>query len=323
MKEITITQGNEGQRIDKFLMKLLPGMSKSFCYKMFRKKNVKLNGLKIQGDEHLKENDIIKVFFSDETYEKFSGPSIKEDLAEIALPEVVYEDACLLVLNKASGIFSQNDVKGVSITQQIEAYYRHKSEKLELGVKVGVSNRLDCNTSGIVLSGKTLPMIQAINNAIKNHDVQKLYRTIVVGEIQSPMTLKGYLVKDPSTNTVTIQNEAYKPSNDTDSASYIHTILRPLRSSSRYTELEVEIKTGKSHQIRAHLASIHHPIIGDAKYGDEKVNKQMRRDYGLRHQLLHAQSYQFLSKEPLFEAYTKPFTALIPELYYAIAKDVL
>lgn len=327
MKEIQIDAFNQGQRIDKFVLKLLPGMSKSFCFKMFRKKNIKLNGHKIQGNEILKSGDEIKVFFADETYDKFAGniesttSGLGDVKMDVPLPKIVFEDQHLIVINKAAGIFSQKDPKGVAVTDQIEAYYKSAHILLSTGVKIGVSNRLDRNTSGIILSGKTLPMTRAMNDAIKSHDVQKLYRTIVAGSIKQKIELKGYLKKDPISNKVSLINRDDYVS-DGDDIAFIHTIINPIRTNDAYTELEVEIKTGKPHQIRLHLSSIGHPIIGDTKYGDRNINQVLAKKYGLKHQLLHAYTYRFVVGDGLLEDYTKPFVATLPLIYKSISEDV-
>lgn len=332
MKSININNSNKGQRIDKFVLKLLPGLSKSFCYKMFRKKNIKLNGKRIQGNEILREGDRIEVFFSDDTYAKFAGEAAGEEGEsgvgrgmhssgpiqgdrEIPLPDKIFENDSVLVINKKTGIFSQNDPSGISVAQQIGAYYDSNGIRLAEGVRVGVSNRLDRNTTGIVLSGKTMPVIQAMNEAIKERKVQKLYRTIVSGILAEPVTLKGTLKKDGQDNRVSVGNQ-------TEAGVAIHTEVRPVHLSEGYTEVEVELMTGKTHQIRAHLASIGHPVIGDAKYGDLEVNARMKKVYGLHHQLLHAYRYVFRDRHMAEILGVGEFEAPLPELYVRIQKDL-
>jgi 23S rRNA pseudouridine955/2504/2580 synthase len=186
---------------------------------------------------------------------------------------------------------------------------------LEVGVNIGVCNRLDRNTSGVIFSPKSLKLAQALNEKIKNHEVRKLYRTIVAGVIEKPIELKDYIKKDTSLNKVSLV--AF-------SDTMIHTLIRPLRSNKGYTELEVEIMTGKTHQIRAHLQSIGHPIIGDIKYGNQKINRQMQEKFGLQHQLLHAYSYEFnkVGIDLPKDIYYKPFIAPLPDHYQLIMKAV-
>ncbi len=280
MKEININSDNENQRIDKFIFKLLPTMGKSFMYKMFRKKNITLNGKKISGMEILKNGDTIKVFFSDETYNKFSG--VVEEVRLVPLPDILIETDHYIVVNKSEGIFSQQDPQGISVIEQLAYYYKKNQKELATGVKVGVSNRLDRNTTGVIISGKTLPMVQALNYAIREKHTRKLYRSIVIGVIKEKLILKGQLTKESLSNRVTISDAG---------DDYIETIIRPIRSNGHYTEVEVELVTGKTHQIRAHLASINHAIIGDSKYGNKTVNNKLSEKYGLKHQLLHSYHY--------------------------------
>ncbi|PKM53977.1 MAG: RNA pseudouridine synthase [Firmicutes bacterium HGW-Firmicutes-5] len=315
MIEINITPQNQHQRIDKFMLKVLPGMSKSFCYKMFRKKNITLNGKKINGHELCHEGDLIQVYFTQETYDHFATRIQEKRFESDGVLDVVYEDDQLIVINKAIGVLSQDDGTAVSVIDQIRSYYEEKNVQMDTGFRIGVSNRLDRNTTGIVLSAKSLPMAQIINQKIKNHEVVKLYKSIVFGKIDKDIELKDTIHKDHNNNKVSI---------DQDGEIMIHTLLKPLRWNESFTEVEIEIKTGKTHQIRVHLASIGHPVIGDNKYGNIHLNKDFKRKYNLNHQLLHAYSYQFIEGDiPLDnERYYKPFIAINPDLYNTIAKAV-
>ena len=315
MVEINITPQNQNQRIDKFILKVLPGMSKSFCYKMFRKKNITLNGKKINGHELCNEGDLIQVYFTQETYNHFSSNNTVKTFEDDGALDVVYEDDQLIVINKAIGILSQDDGTALSVVDQIRSYYENQHLQMDTGFKVGVSNRLDRNTTGIILSAKSLPMAQIINQKIKNHEVIKLYKSIVFGKIDKDIELKDTIHKDHSNNKVSI---------DHDGEIMIHTIIKPIRWNESFSEVEIEIKTGKTHQIRVHLASIGHPIIGDNKYGNTHLNHDLKHKYNLNHQLLHAYSYQFIEGDiPLGnERYYKPFIANNPDLYNTLAKAV-
>lgn len=330
MKQFTVTPADDNQRSDKYLLKILPKASKGFIYKMLRKKNIKLNDEKMIGDEILKAGDRIAIYFSDETFEQFSAgglaqPSEKAgrnqgrtDASYKNKLDIVFEDEQVLVLAKPTGLLSQPDGSDESMTDHIEAYLAHKGMIGEdKGVfKPGICNRLDRNTSGIIVAGKTVRALQALNEAVKEHQVDKKYLTIVKGQVKEAATIRGYLVKDEKTNKATLSKEG--------KGDRIVTHYKPVKSSKEFTLLEVTIETGKSHQIRLHLASIGHPIIGDGKYGDATINARMHQRHRLSHHLLHAYKYRFLKLgEPLKYLEGKNFEAPIPPLFKKIQRDLL
>lgn len=204
---------------------------------------------------------------------------------------ILYEDKHVLIVNKPVGALSQKaEPKDISLNEWLIGYL------LETGAITGqelrtfrpsVCNRLDRNTSGIVLCGKTLAGSQALSRIIKDRTLQKYYHTICVGELTKDERLDGYLYKDEKTNKVTICKHLPGTPKDNE-YSPIQTGYHPLSWKDGYTLLEVELITGKTHQIRSHLAYIGQPIIGDGKYGTKKINQTFREMYGLQHQLLHA-----------------------------------
>ena len=289
MKEIVINENEAGQRLDKFLGKLLKEAPASFYYKMLRKKNIVLNGKKATGNEKLTAGDSIKLFLSDETFEKFAGKRQTNDLAasvpNIAL-EIVYEDHDVLAINKPAGMLSQKAKKeDISANEYILQYLLESGtitrESLHT-FKPSVCNRLDRNTSGILVAGKTLNGLQQMSKAFRERSMEKYYLAIVAGHISKPRRIEGFLKKDGVNNQVTILSE---PSND---AKPIITDFGPLKLVGQVTLLEVHLITGRSHQIRAHLASIGHPVIGDTKYGNPRLNREFLKNAGVTHQLLHA-----------------------------------
>ena len=206
---------------------------------------------------------------------------------------VVYEDKDVIFINKPTGMLSQKaKPEDISANEYILAYLIAKGELTESSFRTfrpSICNRLDRNTSGLLAAGKTLKGLQEMAKALKERSVQKYYRCIVKGTVKEASYLKGYLQKDESSNQVLIRRT--KPSEG--EWLPIETEYKPIRCMGGYTEFEVHLMTGRSHQIRAHLASIGHPIIGDYKYGDSGVNVYFKKNARITSQLLHASRFVF------------------------------
>lgn len=298
MKEITIQKTNAGGRLDKYLFLFLDKAPRSFVYKMLRKKNIILNDKKAQGNEILKEGDRISLYLADETIAKFQDakdPASETRVSGQRLKKLIaYEDEMILAMNKPSGMLSQRAAPGdVSLNDLLTAYLRGT---VDAAFTPGIANRLDRNTTGLVLAGKNLAASREISEAIKDRRIEKTYLCLVKGVVSGSHRIDGYLVKDEKTNTVTVFSE--KPEgtekiSGKENAARIQTGYRAVCEADQVTLLEVDLITGKSHQIRAHLASIGHPILGDGKYGDPKINKELKEKCGLNRQLLHAHRVVF------------------------------
>lgn len=299
MKKFEIGNNEAGQRMDKYLKKLLPKAGNGFLYKMLRKKNIVLNEKRAEGSAVLSVGDRVTLYLSDETIEKFSQDIIfldqpavvkKKETDVFALP-VLYEDEDILIVNKPAGLLSQKaGPKDDSANERIIQYLLDTgavTPQALLTFHPSVCNRLDRNTSGILIAGKTLHGLQVMSRQLKERLVQKYYICIAAGVVETEQHLKGYLYKDQSKNKV----EVYFSKNNIGKqgqGSYMETAWRPIAAYGSATVLEVRLYTGRPHQIRAHLASVGHPIIGDPKYGDKKLNKYFRKKAGITHQLLHA-----------------------------------
>lgn len=315
MQKVTIQPGQAGQRFDKFLGRHLCGTGMSFIYKMLRKKNITLNGKKSDGKELLKAGDEVSFFFSDETYEKFTRvDSLSQNTQNLKINtyteaynklkgiEILYEDNDVLFLNKPSGILSQKASDAdISANEWMIGYLLKKGEITEdslAGFKPSVCNRLDRNTSGILICGKSLVGSRELNRLIKEREVRKFYQLFVKGNLVKEEILEGFLTKDERHNKVTLSAK------ETEGSTYIKTSYKPISQGNlhgnlqgkRITFLEVELFTGKTHQIRAHLASIGHPLVGDYKYGDAAFNAYFKDKYGVKSQLLHAVRMEFPEK---------------------------
>ena len=285
MKEVIIGKNEAGQRFDKFLFKYFKEAGSGFIFKQLRKKNIVLNDKKATGKELLELDDSVKIYMKDETIAKFKGDSsFKKTSSDI---DIVYEDENVIIVNKPAGVLSQKaDDNDISINEMIISYLLDNGSLTEKDLetfKPGICNRLDRNTSGLVIAGKTLKGLQVMSEVIKERGVDKYYLTVVDGILDEGMELNGYLIKDSKTNKVSI-------SENNNGGERIETSFEPIDFGEGVTILEVKLITGKTHQIRAHLASIGHPIIGDRKYGNEKVNKKYPK---IKNQLLHAWILKF------------------------------
>ena len=318
MRELTVKAGESGQRLDKYLAKYLKEAPKSFLYKMLRKKNITLNGRKADGSEKLQAEDCVRLFLAEETLEKFMGTQTEAHTCSL---DVIYEDDHVLFINKPVGMLSQKaDKKDISLVEYLTGYLLEKGALTRedlLTFHPSVCNRLDRNTSGIVAAGKTMDGLPTLSGAFKDRSLHKYYLALATGRVEHPSYIKGYLWKNERTNKVTVTREPKKD------ALPIETRMRPLSYSGTgdCTLLEVELLTGRTHQIRSHLASIGHPIIGDAKYGSREVNEAYRKKYRVTSQLLHAWRIEMPSFEgELSYLSGLKLTAELPALFKKVIK---
>ena len=302
MQKRIIGPNEAGQRMDKYLSKYMDKAPKSFFYKMMRKKNIVLNGKKASGSEKLAEGDEITFFLSDETIGKFAKAEASGNYQQVKrlaagkhLPDIVYEDSGMLFFNKPAGVLSQKSKPGdISLNEYLLGYLLNTKAVTEAELASftpAVCNRLDRNTSGLVAAGKTLSALQELSRMFHDRSMNKYYLTIAAGEMKEEAHLDGWIARDEKS----LKSKVYpkEQENLPEGAQRIETSYVPLASNGKLTLLKVHLLTGRTHQIRAHLASQGHPLAGDTKYGGRKLNERLRQKYGLSHQLLHAWKLEF------------------------------
>lgn len=326
MREIVIEKNESGQRLDKFLAKYMNEASKSFFYKMMRKKNITLNGKKCGGNEKLAEGDVVKLFLAEDTIEKFSSVQVQE-VKKVDL-DILYEDDEIILVNKPAGMLSQKAKEtDESLVEYLIDYLLGSGKLTESGLRAfrpSVCNRLDRNTSGIVAAGKSLAGLQMLSGVFKDRSIHKYYQCLVSGEIRDVKTVDGWLLKDEKKNQVRILTEAeakrFGGKDGDEEPKRIRTKYEPIATDGRFTLLKVTLLTGRSHQIRAHLASLGHPIVGDFKYGGvSKVNPSGRT---VKYQLLHSYRLEFPKlAEPFVYLSGRVFEAPMPGYFASVLKE--
>ena len=315
MKQL-IVDSDYNQRLDKFLLKYLNKSSKSFVYKLLRKKRIKLNNKKASGNEILSKDDVITLYLSEETIEKFKDSnSFSEKGKDLESLDIIFEDDNIVIVNKPAGLLSQKDVKETTDTlnDRLLHYLHAKGEyNADSLFTPSICNRLDRNTSGIVVCAKNLLAAQDVNFIFSNRLIERYYQTIVKGIVNEDVELKNFYTKDIKKNMGSITDS------QTDTTKEIYTKIKRMKNSREYSLLDVEIISGKSHQIRIQLQNIGHPIIGDRKYGDKQVNDYFDK-YDLKYQLLHSYKIIFKNKEGFLSyLYGKEFIAEKPEMFVRI-----
>lgn len=326
MQKIQIDENEAGQRVDKFLHKVMPLAASSFFYKMLRKKNITLNGKKAEGKEKLVKGDVLCLYLSDETINKFKGSTVKTNEYEEAYKklegvQVVYEDKNVVILNKPAGILSQKAaMEDLSVNEWLIGYLLKTGATNEMQLstyKPSVCNRLDRNTFGLVIGAKSLAGSQKVSSLLKSRKIRKFYRMFVKGQIDQEELLEGRLVKDEE------NNRSYLVKGDEGEAgTLIKTRYYPISHFLDRTLVEAELITGKPHQLRIHMAGIGHPVLGDYKYGDRSFNDRYKRQYQINSQLLCAYRLVFPQLEDGFgELSRKVIEIPLPREFQMLMKE--
>ena len=323
MREIRIRKEESGQRLDKFLRRFLPGAGSGFLYKMLRKKNILLNGKKAAGKEILDEGDLVRIYFSDETFRKLQSQpesgKVPQQIPVLPDTAVIFENENLMIVSKPAGILTQKaSGEDVSLTEIIQARLLEKGLRTEedrLYYQPGPANRIDRNTSGLVVFPLTLSAAQQVTEMFRERTVHKRYLTLVAGEYRGPARLTAWCSRDEGNRKTQV---FFQKKEGTER---IETICEPLVIRTNRTLLRVTLVTGRTHQIRSHLQACGYPVIGDPKYGkylfDRRSTETNRPDpepeTSLRRQFLHAWQLEFPSCDGILKSLSgKVFTAPLP-----------
>lgn len=289
MKEVIVSKNDAGQRLDRFLCKAFPLMSQGFICKAVRKKRIKVGGKRTETNYKLCENDSIQLYINDEFLEEKKAASDDDFLTVPTELDIVYEDENILLADKKPGmvVHEDNDNTVDTLINRIKHYLYDKGEynpKDEQSFVPSLCNRIDRNTGGIVIAAKNAESLRILNQKIRDRELVKLYLCIVEGEPPKKAdTMTAYLEKRADENTV-IVSDRKTATNRT-----IKTKYRVVDSCGGFSLVEVDLLTGRTHQIRAHFAYIGHPLLGDGKYGHNKVSKE----WGYKYQALYSYKLRF------------------------------
>ena len=288
MQILTIRKNDAGQRLDKFLSKAVKGLPMSLMYKYIRTKKIKVNRARTQQSYILQEGDTVQLFIRDEFFD-----SPEQDMGALSRIKpkltIAYEDENIILCNKRPGVLVHEDTEGADNTliMHIKAYLYQKGEydpDAEQSFAPALCNRIDRNTGGIVIAAKNAEALREMNEKIREDQLRKFYYCAVHGTMpRREETLYGWLWKDSRNNMVTVSDRRMPGGKE------IITKYRVCRVRDGNSLLEVELVTGRTHQIRAHLSHIGHPLLGDGKYG---VNREEKRQ-GYKYQALYAWRLQF------------------------------
>ncbi len=312
MKEFTITKNDATLRLDKFIVKICPTLPTSLMFKYIRTKRIKVNGKRAEISTRLNVGDIVSAYINDDF---FAEVSPKYDFLSASNKiDIVYEDENILLVDKKQGLLVHPDKNeyGDTLIARIQRYLYEKGEynpKDENSFRPALANRIDRNTGGIVIAAKNAEALRILCDKIKYREIDKRYLTVVHGiPKQKTATLEGFLEKNEDKNKVYLSNKK------TDTNKTVKTKYTVLESKNNLSLLEIELITGRTHQIRAHMASIGHALLGDGKYGKLKDDKKM----GFDKQALYSYklTFKFESDAGILN-YLNGKTFTVPNVWFA------
>lgn len=310
MKNYIVEKSESGQTLEKFIKKSIPGLPLSYIEKLFRKKDIKINGHWEAKKAIVKENDEVSVYITDVDYDRFTGD--KKDIKSDNYIEqyIVYEDENILIINKPRGMLVQKDkASGKALDDLVLSYLKYKGEYDETNKAFtpGPAHRLDRNTAGLVIFGKNILTLQYLMAIMQDKSrIEKRYLALVKGVIDKPGKVEVPLRKIENKSLVVVDSVK-------NGAKEAITLYEPIKKYKEYTLLSVQLLTGRTHQIRVHMAYINHPVIGDNKYGDFLLNKRIEKEYGLVNQFLVANYLKFHNLDfPLDYLNEKEFKIDVP-----------
>ncbi|SHH56211.1 23S rRNA pseudouridine955/2504/2580 synthase [Clostridium collagenovorans DSM 3089] len=313
---IEIGTNESGQRLDKFCRKLMKDVPLSAIYKAIRKGDVKINGRKSKEKYMLQDGDIFET--RDIKSERKKVEFIKIDKNSL---KISYEDKNILVVEKWPGVLVHSDKKNgePTMTDHILSYLNEKGDftpETEVVFTPSPCNRLDRNTSGMVIFGKNFTSTKAINEMIRERRIKKYYVAVVKGRVKDGIH-EAYISKNEDNNISKVYLE------ERENTKKIAMEVKTIQSVGSYSFIEIDLLTGRSHQLRAHLSFLGNPILGDPKYGESKINSFFENKYGLSYQFLYAYKLNFKDcPDELSYLENKTITESLPPIFKKIKKDI-